>query len=161
MRDLSELKAVTTVADMARMVGLSRSRFYQLQAAGVFPSPVYDLVTRRPIYTEEQQRVCLEVRRRNCGVNGKPVLFYNRSSGASPVAPRRPRKGESVGRGVRQHPELLAALATLGLAVTARQVDQAVVQLFPQGTAGTDEGSLIRALYLHFRRQNSGDNVGR
>ena len=70
-------KAAVTVAEMARMVGLSRARFYQLLGTA-FPFPVYDVSTRRPAYVEEQQRVCLEVRRRNCGIDGKPVLFYAR-----------------------------------------------------------------------------------
>ena len=33
------LKAAVTVAEMARMCGLSRARFYQLQKAGVFHFP--------------------------------------------------------------------------------------------------------------------------
>ena len=38
-----ETKAAVTVAEMARMFGMSRARFYQLQKAGVFPTPVYDV----------------------------------------------------------------------------------------------------------------------
>ena len=45
----NETKAIVTVSEMARMCGLSRARFYQLQKAGIFPSPVYDVSTRRPI----------------------------------------------------------------------------------------------------------------
>jgi len=60
-----QTKAAVTVAEMARMLGLSRARFYQLQSAGVFPSPVYLVSNRRPIYVEEMQEVCIEVRRRN------------------------------------------------------------------------------------------------
>ena len=71
-----ETKAIVTVSEMARMCGLSRARFYQLQKAGVFPAPTYQ--EGRPVYTEEQQLVCLEVRKKNRGVNNKPVLFYAR-----------------------------------------------------------------------------------
>ena len=46
-----ETKAVVTVSEMARMVGLSRARFYQLVRAGVFPAPAYK--KGRPIYVEE------------------------------------------------------------------------------------------------------------
>ena len=42
----------------------------------MFPPPVYSVSNRRPIYVEELQEVCLEVRRRNCGINGRPVLYY-------------------------------------------------------------------------------------
>ena len=90
-----QLKAVATVADVARMVGLSRARFYQLQRAGVFPWPVFNVTTRRPLYTEDQQRTCLEVRRRNCGVNGQPVLFYARRL-TMPTTNRRPAKERSA-----------------------------------------------------------------
>jgi len=78
-------KAIVSVAEMARMVGLSRARFYQLIRAGTFPQPLYDLRTRRPNYPEELQRVVIEARRRNCGVDGRPVLFYAR--GPRPAAP--------------------------------------------------------------------------
>ena len=71
-------KAVVTVSEMARMVGLSRARFHELVEAGFFPSPVYCVTTRRPMYVEELQTTCLNVRRKNLGVNGKPVLFYAR-----------------------------------------------------------------------------------
>ena len=81
-------KAAVTVTEMARMVGLSRARFYQLVNEGVFPPPVYCVRTRRPIYVEDLQKVCLEVRQRHCGVNGRLVLFYS----ARATVPARPRK---------------------------------------------------------------------
>ena len=40
-------KQAVSVAEMARMVGLSRGRFYQL-VGNTFPHPQYDLTTRRP-----------------------------------------------------------------------------------------------------------------
>ena len=55
------LKAAVTVAEMARMCGLSRARFYQLQKAGVFPVPQVNPSTKRPFYDQELQKVCLEV----------------------------------------------------------------------------------------------------
>jgi hypothetical protein len=68
-------KAVVSISEMARMVGLSRSRFHQLIGT-TFPWPLYAVSTKRPFYDEELQKLCLEVRRRNCGIDGKPVLFY-------------------------------------------------------------------------------------
>jgi hypothetical protein len=153
-------KAVVTVSEMARMVGLSRARFYQLQKAGVFPAPERDSETGRPFYTEEQQKVCLEVRRRNCGVNGKPILFYARRAPTT-TAPARPRKGTAKPP-KNQHADLLDALHGLGLlAVTAAQVGAAVKEVFPQGTAGVAEAEVVRAVFLHLRRQDSGNNVGK
>ena len=159
-------KAVVTVAEMARMIGLSRSRFYQLVQAGIFPHPCYDLRTRRPLFVEEQQATCIEVRRRNCGVNGDPILFYARRPVAAPSAPHRaaPAARPAVPQPTR-HAALLEALTALGLAsVTSQQVDAAHRSCFPNGTSGIEEGQVIRALFVHLRqgqRQNSGDRSGR
>ena len=60
------------------MCGLSRQRFSQLVKAGVFPEPLRDGATGRPYYDGPGQEACLEVRRRNCGANGRVVLFYAR-----------------------------------------------------------------------------------
>src|ERR1035438_2587529 len=87
-----ETKTVVTVSEMARMVGLSRSRFYQLIGTA-FPSPLMDK-KKRPFYSEELQAVCLEVRRRNCGIDGKPILFYARRIGTAPVKPKKAPRSE-------------------------------------------------------------------
>jgi hypothetical protein len=153
-------KAAVSVAEMARMVGLSRARFYQLQKAGVFPQPERNEETGRPFYTEELQKVCLEVRRRNFGVNGKAVLFYARRTPVAPATPK-PRKDKATKK-QDQHTALIDALKSLGLAsVTAAQVGLAVKELYPQGTSGVDEADLVRAVFLFLRRKDSGDKVGR
>jgi hypothetical protein len=148
-------KAVVSVSEMARMVGLSRARFYQLQEVGVFPTPERDPGTGRPFYTEELQRVCLEVRCRNVGVNGKPVLFYARRLPTT-AGPSRPRKGKPrPPKG--GHADLIDALHGLGLAsVTAAQVAAAVREAFPQGTTGVDDAEVVRAVFLLLRRRVRG-----
>src|SRR6516165_11831748 len=100
MSDEFQTKAAVSVAEMARMVGLSRSRFYQLIGTA-FPEPERQKGTGRPVYTEELQKVCLEVRRRNCGIDGKPILFYARRIGSAPARPKAPKpklepKGKEV-----------------------------------------------------------------
>lgn len=57
-RTPEELPAVVSVSEMARKVGLSRSRFYDLVRAGVFPQSVYCIRTRRPMFLTEQQADC-------------------------------------------------------------------------------------------------------
>lgn len=89
-RFTDKTKAAVTVAEMARMLNLSRQRLHQLIGTA-FPFPVYNIQTRRPFYTEELQRVCLEVRSRNCGVDGKAILFYARRGGA-PSSPTKKAK---------------------------------------------------------------------
>jgi len=158
MIDQLRTKAVVTVTEMARMVGLSRARFYQLVEAGVFPFPVYDVRTRRPVFTEDQQEACLEVRRRNRGINGHAVLFYAKASGqAKPVSKARPKPTTKT----TEYGDVFDGLRALGLAaVTSPQVGTAIKQLFPAGLDGADRGEVIRVVFLHLKRQNSGDNAG-
>lgn len=151
-------KSAVSVTEMARMVGLSRARFYQLQKSGTFPMPDQEPNTGRPYYSEEKQRTCLEVRRRNCGMDGKPILFYSRrrDCGSTPKRPTKPApKNQNI-------LTLLDGLNSLGLTTaTAAKVDEVTKELYPNGTAGIDQGEVLRAVFLRLRRQNSGDNVGR
>jgi hypothetical protein len=150
--DKPQTKVAVSVAEMARMVGLSRARFYQLMEAGVFPRPERHAETGRPFYSEAQQQVVLDVRRRNCGVNGKPVLFYARRLPASPT-PARSQKGTEKPRPKADADAgLVDALKALGLrAVTPSQVAAAVAELYPSGTAGVGEGEVVRAVFLHLK----------
>ena len=150
-----QMKAIVTVSEMARMVGLSRARFYQLQRGGVFPAPTYQ--AGRPVYTEEQQQVCLEVRRKNRGINGQPVLFYARRRGIEP-AKRKRRADPLPAKNKDDIAALLDGLNALGLTTaTAAQVLAVTEELFPQGTTGLDQAEVLRAVFLHLKRQNQGD----
>ncbi len=154
-----QTKAAVSVAEMARMCGLSRSRFYQLIGTA-FPQPERQAETDRPIYTEEQQKVCLEVRRRNCGIDGKPVLFYARRATPAPTKPKLAKPKLEAKRG--DVLALIEGLNALGLtAATAAEVQRVTDELYPQGTAGLDRGDVLRAVFLHLKRQNSADNVRR
>ena len=83
--NLDQLKAAISIKDMAAQCGLSRQRFMQLVKAGVFPVPLVDDATKRPYYSEKLQAQCLEVRKRNFGVNGKVIMFYARRTATAPV----------------------------------------------------------------------------
>ena len=126
----------------------------QLVKAGVFPAPLYDVETKRPYYPEDLQAQCLEVRKRNLGINGKVIMFYARRPGltATPKAktPKvRPKETE-------RYPDILEGLTALGLVVTSAQVAEAVGQVFPQGTEGTDPGEVIRKVFLRLKGKNTG-----
>jgi hypothetical protein len=155
MYGAGEAKTVVSVAEMARMVGLSRARFYQLIGT-TFPWPVYDVATRRPFYSEELQKVCRDVRRRNCGIDGKAILFYARRPTATlPVRqPNKPKPKDN------QYADLLDGLKALGLVtVTDAQVAEAVKELYPQGMPEAAGGEVMRAVFLHLCRHNTRDNV--
>lgn len=154
-----QFKAAVTVAEMARMTGLSRSRFYQL-IGRAFPEPSRDEVGR-PYYNEEQQAVCLGVRHRNCGIDGKPVLFYApRRSAVAPAPKQRAKPKQKVAAS--QHAEIVAGVQALGLVTaTAAQVAQVIEQLYPQGLEGIDLGQIIRAVFLCIKRRDTAANDGR
>ena len=161
---IQQMKVAVSVSEMARMVGLSRARFYQLQKDGAFPKPSYAPETGRPFYSEDQQAACLDVRRRNCGIDGKPILFYARRVEIRPSVPlsRRPKPAKPRTVAPDDHAELLEAVKILGLtSATVAQVRAAVAELFPEGTVAIDQGEVIRALFLKLKRQDSSDSVGR
>lgn len=147
-----QTKVAVSVADMAKMVGLSRARFYQLVEAGVFPRPERHAESGRPFFSEEQQKVVLEVRRRNCGINGQAVLFYARRlpTGPTPAKPQRAKPKPTPK--VEPHADLLAALQALGLTgVTSSQVAKVVGEIFPNGIVGVGEGEVVRAVFLRLK----------
>lgn len=152
-------KSVVSVTEMAKMVGLSRARFYQLVRQGAFPPADQDPESKRPCYTEEQQRQILEARRRNRGVDGKPVLFYARRADAGQkrtvARPPTPKVNS------RRYADLIDGLAALNVTVTAAQVEPLVNAEFPSGTDGVDLGEVIRAVFLRIQRQNPSDKPGR
>ena len=135
---------------MARMVGLSRARFYQLQKEGYFPQPERDTEASKPYYSEELQHICLEVRRRNFGVNGKKILFY--AARRQTVAPR---TIKTKAPKANQHRGLVEGLQALGLTTTTNtQVGAALKEKFPKGTEAITEAEVIKVLFLHLKRQN-------
>lgn len=160
--DPGPFKVAISIKEMAALVGLSRQRFMQLVKAGVFPAPLRDGASGRPYYTDEMQAACLDVRRRNYGINSKVVMFYARRvassttiSRATPVKPPKPRTTTSD-----PHAEVVAGLHALGLtSATGEQVADALAELFPHGTNGIDLGDVIRAVFLRLRGKNRGEKV--
>jgi hypothetical protein len=164
-----------SVSDMARIVGLSRSRFHQLLQSGVFPKPAIDPESKRPFYDSEGQTLCLQVRQRNCGVNGKRVLFYARPFGAHLAAKPRPlgvqssssaRKKTSEPKQTVSKPSkldlLVQGLKSLGLPnVTAAEASAAIHQVFPIDSQRPSDEDVLLKVFRHLVRQNSGGNHGR
>lgn len=147
-------KAAVSVTEMARMVGLSRARFYQLLGEGVFPKPSQDPSTSRPFYDEEAQRTCLEVRRRNVGINGKVVIFYSSRHPLSGQS-KKPAKPVTKPKPTNQYAEVIDSLACLGMSATSQQVEAAVADCFPDGIQKLDSGEVVRAVFLNLKRQES------
>ena len=147
-----QIKSVVSVSEMARMVGLSRQRFHQLRGS-TFPEPNYDSETGRPFYTEDKQAVCLSVRQRNCGIDGKPILFYARRCDVG--VPRKTRKPTAPKTKKHEYDHIIESLKALGLqSATAAEVDAAVKKLFPAGIKTVDDSEVVRAVFLHLQATN-------
>jgi Prophage CP4-57 regulatory protein (AlpA) len=144
---LFSAKSVITVSEMAEMCQLSRSRFYDLMEAGVFPKPVLHPSSKRPMYDRGLQEKCLEIKETGIGANGAPVLFNRKPKKAGqPKAQRKAAQDKTP-----DHADLLAALKGLGLTTTAQAVADALTALFPTGQAELDQGDVIRRLFLHLQ----------
>jgi hypothetical protein len=139
-------KSVITVSEMADLCQLSRSRFYDLIEAGVFPKPVQHPSSKRPMYDRALIEKCLEIKETGIGANGLPVLFNRKPTKAGQNRLRKPAQGK-----LQDHADLLAALKGLGLTTTAQAVTEALAVLFPNGHAGMDQGDVVRKLFLHLQ----------
>jgi hypothetical protein len=126
---------------MARKLGLSRARLYQLVEMGVFPPPVR-FGTRRPLYSPDLQQKCLQIRKTGAGFNGLPVLFNKR---------RKNSQSRSTQEG--QYNGLVAALKNMGFEVNALAVKHAVRMLYPEGMEESqNQDVLLRDLVRHFTK---------
>ena len=142
-------KQAVGVAEMARMVGLCRARFYQL-IGSAFPYPIYDVTTRRPFYPPELQERCLDVRRRNVGIDGRAVMFRRRGREVALPSPKK--RSRSKAPDDSRYREMVAGLRSLGLAgVGVEQVQAALKELGVSG--GGSE--VLRAVFLHLKRQDT------
>jgi hypothetical protein len=153
----SGTKTAVSVTEMATMMGLSRGRMYQLIRKGKLPTPDIEEGSKRPFFNEEKQRQCLEVRRRNCGIDGKPIMFYSRRRDVGVSR----KKVEKAKPSASPHADLIDYLGVMGITTTAAQVESVVKELFPSGTTGTPEEEVFRAVFVRSRRHNSAGNDGR
>lgn len=138
-------KAVYSVVEVANLCLLSKSRFHALIQRKVFPPPVQSQSCKRPYYTHELACKCVEIRRTGISFSGEVVLFNrkpknpaSRQKAVTPPTPVAP-------------PEIVEAVKSLGLNVTADAVGAAIEKLFPTGIQGLDQGDVIRKLFLHLQ----------
>jgi len=141
---IEQTKVAVTVAEMARMCGLGRSRFYQLIGTA-FPHPLYSVSNRRPFYDELMQKVCLEVRRRNCGIDGKAILFYAKPINRVPSIKKTSKVVPLVDA------DLMEGLKALGMVASPSHVRDAMKTLYPSGANGVDSVSMLRAVFIHLK----------
>lgn len=141
-------RSFITVSEMAELCQLSRSRFYDLLEAGVFPKPALHPSSKRPMFDRTLQETCLEIRRTGIGANGLPVLWNKKPTKKPQSKPvRKAAEGPQP-----DHADLLDALKGLGLTTTVQAVREALAALYPYGVcAGIDQGEVIRKVFLHLQ----------
>ena len=145
------VRAAVSVSQMARILGLSRSRFYVLMTKGVFLPPVYSVATKRAHFPRELQERNLQVRVEQIGVNGEFVLFQERHP-----APQGGQSARSSSRQGARVTTLVLGLKSLGLeTVNAAVVERALAASYPQGTNGTDETTILRTVFRYLRRSGT------
>lgn len=151
---------------MCSLMGISRSRYYQLLTGSFILPPVYSLENKRAYFTREMAERNIAVVRNNCGLNGKICLFYNtsRRTGSSPVKPakNREQKPKPTPDNKNFYQDLIEGLTQLGLQdVKPSQVESVIGKLYPEGVQNQDEGEVLKAVYRAIVAQNSQDNVNR
>ena len=146
------VRAVVSVAGMARMLGMSRSQFYAHLKRGVFPKPDVSATTHRPYYTAEIQEAIFTARQTGIGCNGEFVVFYERSLTPRTAPDSLPARNGIGDPALRYVNDLVTRLGEVGLIATAEQVRQAMATCFPGGTAGQDEAAVLRAVNRYLRR---------
>jgi len=147
---LKNLRAAISVAQMCKLLGMSRSQFNSHVHRGTFHPPLYLVKNKRPFYIASMAEENLTARQTGIGVNGQYVLFYERHVPSQP----KPRQGDRAKPG---HTKLLASLRSLGLeTVSPEQVQVALSACFPSGTSGHDEAEVLRVVFRHLKRAEAG-----
>jgi hypothetical protein len=131
-------------AGMARLLGMSRTRLYQLMADGIFPKPSRD-EEHRPFFTREQQEQIHKAYRSNRGINGRSCFFRPKATRLG-----RPNRRPSQAAPQQDRSALLKAVRGLGL----RQVNKADLErclgaLYPDGKLPDDKSRVAKEVFLH------------
>lgn len=161
--------AAISVSAMARRVGLSRARFYELMQAGFFAAPVCLLGNKRSVYLASMVERNLLAKQTGIGCNGEIRVFNESVSRTTSV--NEPGNRNSLNQRTRSShnarasrrssqtngsdglvQRLVHAQRQLGLTdVTTEQVSEAIARVCPHGTGDIAEADLIRGVYRRLR----------
>lgn len=144
------VKAAVSVSEMAELCEISRSRWYELVDAGVFPAPVILLPIKRPVYDRTLIEKCLQIKQSGIGLGGTPVVFNRKLKKVWPTKhrPKPPAKAQPTDPLIEP---ILDAVKALGLTTTLQAVTDAVVALYPTGIVSQDQGDVIRKTFLYLQ----------
>ena len=154
-----QVPEIVSINQLCTLMGISRSRYYQILSEGLICPPVHS-DSKRPYFTRELALKNLAVKKNNIGVNGKICVFYNcnRSSSFSPKKNKPIKKTKQSNK----HGDLIEGLNSLGIqSIKESQVEDAINKCFPNGVDQVDEGEVLKRVYCLIKEQNSTDNVNR
>ena len=154
---------IITMRQMASLLGISRSRLYQLISQGVLLPPVHLISNRRPFYTETMSQRNLQVTNNNLGINGQVILFYPSRNLKKPNKPKPEKTAKRKSKNVQdKHHDLIRDLENLGLDnLASAKVEAAIATLFPETKDQQDYDHLLITIFRHLKQKNSADNAGR
>lgn len=162
----NHIPEIVSINQLCQLMGISRSRYYQLLMDRFILPPLYYLESKRAYFTRDMAERNIAVIRNNCGLNGKICLFYNtnRRTGSSPIKPakNREQKPKPASENKNPYQDMIDGLACLGLQdVKPSQIEVFVTKLYPEGVQNQDEGEVLKAVYRAIVKQNSTDNPDR
>ena len=138
----NDFKEICSVKQLAGKLGLSKARFYQHLKNGVFPPPVYCIRTKRPLYPENLQQQCMDIRRTGIGYNGLPVIFYTTRKNETCTSQKQSNE---------EYKEIMEVLKNMHIKVTSKEIKTALGVLgIKNVTQDTISKKVIPALSTHF-----------
>ena len=154
----NSIPEIISINQFCSLMGISRSRYYQILSEGLIHPPVYS-DSNRPYFTRELALKNLAVKKNNIGVNGKICIFYNCNRASFSSAKNNTAKKEKKTT-TTKHTNLIDGLSSLGIHdITSSQIDNVLKKCFPNGTNNVEEGEILRSVFCQIKAQNSEDNV--
>ena len=141
MSKASESRFIT-LDELCALIGISKATYYKHQRHGVFPEPL-KTSGGRLVFDQKLVEQCQQIVRTRTGLNGEPVIFSSRKKKGSDPIHKRPHNAGG------KHDDMISALASLGVAATAEEIERTSKDLPP----GLSEPELIRQLFLALRKQ--------
>lgn len=155
MNDHHDLPERINPAGMARMLQMSPARLYQLMKEGIFPTTCRDSQDR-PFFTRHQGVQILTAYKHNLGINGRSIFFRPKATRTPP-----PKRTKANSLPPQDHSDLLTTIRAMGMShVKKADLEKALSELFPNGRLPEDKTALVRQVFVHLHRQESGDKQG-
>jgi predicted DNA-binding transcriptional regulator AlpA len=148
MKPENPMKAALSVAQMCRLLKMSRSQFYLHVKRGTFHAPLRLASNQRPYFTASMVDDILRARETGVGVNREYVIFYERQPTSTKIEIKKFKTDQMA---------LLEGLKALGLGtVTGQQVESALAACFPNGTSGHDDNMILKQIFRHLKSSGIG-----